>query len=66
LAQLYAICGLLLFYASALERVVLVKLQSVEEGKSNQEGSVVPNDQNAFLIPCLIALVKLQMRMKRR
>jgi hypothetical protein len=55
LAQLYDICGLLLFYASALQRVE-AKLQSGEEGKSNQEGSVVPNDQNPLLSSMLDCL----------
>ena len=50
LAQLYEICGLLLFYASALEKAV-AKLQSVEEG--NQEEEPFPNEQNPLVVALL-------------
>eukprot|EP00980_Cylindrotheca_fusiformis_P018788 scaffold6265_cov193-Cylindrotheca_fusiformis.AAC.8 len=54
LAQLYEICGLLLFYASALEKGVS-KLQSAEDTK-NGDSPDVPEEKNplqAAMIDCL-------------
>jgi hypothetical protein len=53
LTQLYDICGLLLFYAAALEKSV-VKLQSDDETKASQEGSMV--EKNPLLTSMLDCL----------